>query len=82
VELSVAAVGKPVFGAHKTLPRGKTQRATQKYWLPLLPRCRILQITGQCVIILSDNYCVALPAATSLCVCVFLAIGEVDTLME
>jgi hypothetical protein len=45
VELFVAGVGKPVFGAHKTLPRGKAQSATQN-WLRLLPWFWILQVSA------------------------------------
>ena len=44
MELFVAGVGKPVSGAHKALPRGKAQSATQN-WLQLHPWFRILQVS-------------------------------------
>jgi len=47
------------------------RKNTERYWELATFTSQVSDITGQCVLILSDNYCVVRPAATSLlCVCV------------
>jgi hypothetical protein len=67
VELFVGGVGKPVCGAHKALPRGKAQSATQN-WLHLLPWCRILQVSASSFYLTTVVW--NFPCYFAVCVCV------------